>query len=176
MVDKAKIIREAAAQIGTRPEWLDALINFETGGTYDPMVINSFDPEAKGLIQFRDEAAQDLGFVDSTQLVSVYPDFETQMLNAVVPYFKLQQKQFSIPSYMDRQSLYMAVFYPAYATKPPKTEFPEYVQKANPGITTIQDYIEFVNRRIKGDLLINPMLPVLALAGIGGVIYWILRR
>lgn len=162
-------IQEAAAIIGTNPAWLDALINFETAGTYSPTIENPSDPEAKGLIQFRDAAAQDLGYADSTALVQSHSEFQDQLYNAVIPYFKMVQKQKGITSYGSKQALYMAVFFPTYWNKPPNTPFPKWVTNANPGIDTPQDYINFVDRRVNKDTLhINPTIPgMLAIVAVG---------
>jgi hypothetical protein len=42
----------------------------------------------------------------------------------------------------------MAVFYPAFRTVSELTEFPALVQKQNPGIKTVRDYLDKVRRRI----------------------------
>lgn len=173
---QAAVIREAAIQIGTRPEWLDALINFETAGTYDTSISNTLS-SAKGLIQFTNASARDLGYADSTDLVRALPDFESQMMNGVVPYFRLKARQNNITSYQDKQALYMAVFYPVYWNKPPGTPFPDSVQAVNPGIVTAQDYINFVDGRIRAEALrVPPTLPILAILAGVGVIGWIFLR
>lgn len=174
--EQAQIIREAAVQIGTRPEWLDALINFETAGTYDTMIANP-NSTAKGLIQFTNAAAADLGMKDSLTLVTTYPDFASQMFNAVVPYFKMKARQNDIVSYMNKQALYMAVFYPAYWDAPLSKPFPSSVILKNPGINTPQDYIDFVDKRIHADALRVPptVLPLLLLAGAGVAALFLLR-
>lgn len=169
---RAAIINQAARAIGTNPAWLDALINFETGGTYDPQIANPRS-SARGLIQLINASARDLGFADSTAAVTEYSDFESQMFNVVVPYFDLKARQEKIGSYGTKQALYMAVFYPAYWDKPANMPFPESVQQNNPGIRTPQDYIDFVDRRIKTETLaINPWMPALVkIAGAGLLIY-----
>lgn len=170
------IIIQAAEEIGTVPEWLDALIDFETGGTYDPMQIG-FDPHARGLIQFRNSTARDMGYRDSTHLVVSHPTFEDQMLNAVVPYFKMRQSSHNIGHYDTLQALTMAVFYPAYWNVPPNTQFPEVVRKNNPGINTPGDYMAMVEKRMKGELKPSPFaIPApLILAAAGALVYILIQ-
>lgn len=176
---QAEKIREVAAAVGTRPEWLDALINFETGGTYDPLVKNPLS-SARGLIQVIDATAQDVfGYQDSLALVSDYPDFYSQMDNVVFPYLQSRMNTHNAGRPLDtRQSLYMAVFYPAYMNEGTSKEFPEAVKRVNPGIERVQDYIDFVNARIRtASLRIPPTLPLIAiLAAMGGVYWWIARQ
>ena len=130
-----------ARKLSIDPRHLDALINFETGGTYNPLIKNPYS-SARGLIQITDAAARDIGFSDSLDAVTRNPDFDSQMNNVVYPYLK------RYAPYPTLQSLYMAVFYPAARTVPPDTIFPESVRKVNPGIITVQDYVNFVNKRV----------------------------
>lgn len=179
MIDKqfqAAIITDVANRIGTNPAWLDALINFETAGTYDPKIENRLDPEAKGLIQFRDEAAKDLGFSDSADLVNSLPDFESQMYNAVLPYLQMRAKAYG--PLTSQHSLYMAVFYPKYIPLPADTLFPANVRAANPGINSPQDYINFVNKRLKTSALrvASKVLPPLIIVGGGIALYLIWKH
>lgn len=177
--EQGAIITEAARRIGTDPTWLDALINFETGGTYDTLVKNPMS-SARGLIQLTDAPARDMGYADSLAAVTDHSDFEDQMFNVVVPYFKLKARQNGIESYMSQQSLYMAVFYPRYWNTDPSTPFPPDVQAVNPGISTPDDYINFVNNRIQeGELRVPFSLgPILMIAGIGltGLLIWMSSR
>jgi len=131
----------AAAAIGTDPEWLRRLIYFETARTYDPQITNP-NTGAIGLIQFMDSAAQDLGFDRAADLAARWPDFESQLQNAVVPWLK------RYGPYPTEQSLYMQVFYPAARSWDPLKPFSDSVQAANPGIKTPADYISLVNGSI----------------------------
>lgn len=168
---EAEIIRDVADRLGTKAHWLDALINFETAGTYSPLIKNP-NSSARGLIQVIDSTAQsDFGYSDSSSLVMEYPDFESQMYNVVLPYL---QKYKPFPT---KQSLYMAVFYPKYRDVPRSTVFPEHVRKVNPGITTVQDYINFVDRRIKtSELRIPKSIPVLMAAILTGTAVYLYTK
>lgn len=162
--EKKQIINQVANRLGTSPEWLAKLIDFETAGTFKEDIKNPYS-SARGLIQIIDSSARSLGFRDSLEAVTRNPDFKSQMENVVYPYLKQYEP------YPTKQSLYMAVFYPAYRYKNPSTEFPPHVQKVNPGIDTVQDYIDYVDRRVSN---FPKSLPPLILIAAGGMIlyYW----
>jgi len=167
----ARKIQEIAAKLGVNPAWLDALINFETGGSYDPLKKGPTSTGAHGLIQIINSTARtDFGYPDSLSLVQDYPTFDEQMDGIVYPYLKKYMP------FKTQQSLYMAVFYPAYRFVPPDREFPMDVQKANPGIKTPQDYINFVNRRIQQSTLHFPPATVLPLIIAAAGLWFLYKR
>jgi len=170
---QAEKIEDVAQSLGVPASWLDALINFETGGTYDTFVKNP-NSSARGLIQVLDSTAQSVfGVADSLALSRAYPSFYEYMDNVVYPYLH------QYAPFPTKQSLYMAVFYPKFRYVSSSQEFPKYVQDANPGIKTVQDYISFVDRRIDpGALRVPKVLPVLiVLVGAGAIIWlWSQRR
>ena len=167
MDDKARKITEVAARLGVNAAQLDALINFETGGSYSVYAANPTS-SAKGLIQVIDSTARSEFHVpDSLALVNKYPTFDAYMDNVVYPYLV------KYAPFKDKQSLYMAVFYPAYRNMAPTTEFPPSVQEANKGIRTIQDYIDYVDKRVKNPLL-PKALPLLLIVVVGVGLYWLL--
>jgi hypothetical protein len=133
------LIANAAAQLGVEADALYNLIKFETANTFDPQIANPYS-SAKGLIQFTDSTAQGLGFSDSQDLITKLPDFSSQLEKAVVPYLAKYRP------FTSRQSLYMAVFYPAARNWSPDTLFSSAVQAVNPGIQTVQDYINKVEQ------------------------------
>jgi hypothetical protein len=154
-------IRDIAVRLGVDPTWLDGLIAFESN--YNPLAqnptpYNTGNPPryARGLIQFIDETAHDLGFTDSLELVTENPDFESQMENAVYPYLA------KMKPFPNEQSLYMAVFYPAYRNVDPQKPFPEFVTAKNPGIRCPQDYINHVNAKVA----LKRIIPITAVAGV----------
>lgn len=132
-------ITDIANRLGIPPAWLDGLINFESG--YDPLAKNKYS-SARGLIQITNATSKWLFGVDSLTLVNTYPTFNEQMDNVVYPYLKRYAPH---PS---RQSLYMSVFYPDYRRVPPDTKFPDDIRAVNPNIVTVQDYMDFVDRRV----------------------------
>lgn len=173
-------IREIANRLDVKPQWLDALINFETAGTYSTTIPNlAAASSARGLIQLTDDPARELGYRDSLQAVMSNQGFAEQMENIVYPYLKRWGP------YPTKQSLYMGVFYPDYRYVNPSTRFPQKIIEANRSkdgvarIKTVQDYIDFVDRRIKKDALrVNPMVPPVALAllAVGGIAYYLIKR
>lgn len=171
-MSKAAKIREIANRLGIPAEWLDALINFETAGTYDPTIKNPYS-SARGLIQVIDSTARsEFNVSDSLSLVKNYPTFNEQMENVVYPYLA------KYAPFESKQELYMAVFYPAYRKAPADTIFSESVRKVNPGITTVQDYVDFVDRRVKPEKLAlnRRVLPLALIVGAGAAVYFLTRR
>lgn len=168
---KAQKIQEIAARLGVPATWLDALINFETGGTYDVFARNPHSG-AMGLIQVTNSTARsEFGVADTAVLSNTFSTFESYMDNVVYPYLS------KYAPFQSRQEFYMSVFYPKYMDAAPDTEFPEYVKNANPGINTVQDYMNFVDRRIRSDTLQIPkFIPVaLALGATGVIVYFYLK-
>lgn len=149
--ERQKALSQLAALLETPTAWLDSLIDFESG--WNPAAINP-TTGAEGLIQFMPATAQGLGYLNAHDLVLRYPTAEKQLLTPVYNYLK-QFKPFPT-----KQSLYMAVFYPAARTWTPDTLFPVSVRAANPNIDTVQDYINFVEKKktikraIKGGAII----------------------
>lgn len=183
---QAKKIEEVARAVGTDPRWLDALINFETAGTYSTTIKNP-NSSARGLIQLTDAAARDLGYADSLAAVSAHQAFDSQMEHIVKPYLVNRMQSFNKGKPLDsRKSLYMSVFYPAYMDEPVTREFPEHVQRANTytvggktvTIKTPLDYIEFVNRRIKEEALRFPktQAAILIMAALGVAALLLMRK
>lgn len=130
-------LNEVAQKLAVPVDWLARLINFESH--FDPRASNP-KSTAKGLIQFVDSTAKQLGFKNSQDLVDKLPMISDQLRFAVFPYLA-QFKPFPT-----QQSLYMSVFYPSYRLVSPDTPFPENVRAVNPKIFSVQDYINRVNR------------------------------
>lgn len=133
------LLSGVAQRLGVAYDDLVKLIEFESG--FKPDAKNPYS-SARGLIQFTDATAKSLGFADSLDLVTKCPTFETQL--PVVEKYLQQFKPFT-----NKQSLYLSVFYPDYRKRPVETAFPEYVRAVNPGIDTVQDYIDLVERKKK---------------------------
>lgn len=130
-------LNEVAQKLAIPVEWLARLINFES--RFNPRAANP-KSTAKGLIQFIDSSAKQIGFKNSQDLIDKLPGIADQLRFAVLPYFE-QYKP-----YPTQQALYMAVFYPSYRLVSPNTVFPDSVRAVNPKINTVQDYINRVNR------------------------------
>ena len=126
--------------INANPRDLRALIEFESGWKPDATNPRS---GARGLIQFMHATARGLHYDNADQIVRLHPTCESQLLGPVIRHFR------SIASeHVSFQKLCMAVFYPVARTWPENKEFPLQVQKVNPGIRTVRDYLDKVLRRV----------------------------
>lgn len=145
---------EIASRLGVDASWLDRLIQFESG--YDPLIKNRTS-SARGLIQLTDTAAREKPFSasDSLSVINRFPSFDSQMENVVYPYLKKY-----VP-YPTKQSLYMAVFYPAYRYYDIDKQFPLDVQRANT-VKTSGGYITIRTPRDYGDMVEGNSAAVLA--------------
>lgn len=133
------VLEHVSKALGTRPEWLEALIQFESG--WRPAAKNP-GSSARGLIQFMDATAKQLGYASSQALIDACPTRLDQLSGPVVRYLI---RYAPLDSF---QKLCMAVFYPAARKWPLDDEFPPEVQAANPGIKTVRDYINYVWNRV----------------------------
>lgn len=150
LTDKqAQALVDVANAIRTEPQWLYELINFESG--HNPQAKNP-NSSARGLIQFMDSTAKELGYKGSDDLIARHAKYEDQLRGPVLEYFKRRR-----PPFFTRQALYMAVFFPIARSVPPETTFKELYEKypketggpdrflkfkaQNPGIVTVNDYV-----------------------------------
>ena len=141
--------------LGVPVAWLDTLIRGESN--WNPTATNKISG-ARGLIQFMPQTAKDLGYANPTAIVNKYPDIPSQLLGPVAAYFKLPGKKGPYPT---KQSLYMAVFYPAYRNVSPNTVMPSSVRKSNPGIDTVQNYVDHADGKAithKKNTIVFPLL------------------
>jgi hypothetical protein len=152
-----------AKKLSVNPAWLWALIQFESRA--DPAARNNISG-ARGLIQFMHATARDLGYLNADDLYKKNPTFDAQLIGPVYTYLK---KYAPFPT---KQSLYMAVFYPAARSWNPQSFFPSLVRKQNPGIDTVQDYLDHVEGKITKK---TPALLALV-ALICGLIYFYSRK
>lgn len=134
-----KALVYVAKKIGVPRKKLWGLIQFES--SWNPRAKNKYS-SARGLIQFVNKTARDMGYASSLDLVNKNPTIEDQLYNPILKYF-----QQYIP-YVNDQSLFMAVFYPAARFWPELKEFPGWVKDVNPGIKTPLDYMAFVYKRL----------------------------
>ena len=129
------ILQDVSKKLGVEPSWLWALIQFESAG--NPAARNKITG-ARGLIQFMPATARELGYKNADEIVEKYPTFEKQLETPVYNYLK------RYAPFPTKQSLYMSVFYPAARKWTLGAFFPALVIKQNPGIDTVQSYINHV--------------------------------
>jgi hypothetical protein len=134
-------LRDVAARLGVAVDQLAALIDFETAGTWDPAKSNPYS-SARGLLQFLDGTARDLGYEDAEDLVRRHPTVESQLRGPVLAYLS------KWAPFATDVALAMSVFYPAFRGALETQEFPEHVQAANPGIVTVGDYVGRLRTRL----------------------------
>lgn len=134
---ESDILNMTADQIGVNAYDLYRLIDFESG--WNPRAENP-NSSARGLIQFIDSTAIDLGFRNSDDLVDKNPTITDQL-----PIVKQYLSRF-MPFYT-KQQLYMSVFYPAARNWNSDKLFPSHVIAVNPGIDTVQSYIDRVDNK-----------------------------
>ena len=154
-MSKDSALKTVSANLGIPPLWIDKLIRFESG--WNPLAQNPYSG-ARGLIQFMPDTAKSMGYDDADDLVSQYPDVESQLLGPVSAYLS------KLKPFPTAQSLYMSVFYPVARTWPVTRTFPPDVLRVNPGIVTVGDYI----KRVEGSHLERDLMLI---AMIGTVIY-----
>ncbi len=145
-----KAIKDVSNSLGVSPLKLQYLIQFES--KWNPTIKNPYS-SARGLIQFTDGTARNMGFAGSLDLVNKYPDIENQLRGPVFKYLNKYKP------FRNDQSLFMSVFYPVARNWPPNKEFPLYVQKVNPGIRTPGDYVRKVYTRL-GIVYVSPIVIV----------------
>jgi hypothetical protein len=130
----------AAKAINCEPAHLQGVIEFESAWNH---FAHNPVSGARGLIQFLNPTARSLGYDNADQLALLHPTAESQLLGPVIRYFKTIDRVFPT-----LQALSMAVFYPAYRVESESKAFPEAVQRVNPGIVKVGDYMDKVRARI----------------------------
>lgn len=149
-----------ASRLGVNSDDLYNLINFES--KWNPKIKNPHS-SARGLLQFTDSTAKSLGYKNSADLVKKNPSILDQL-------FVVEQYLSQFKPFYGKQSLYMAVFYPAARNWLPGRQFPAAVQAVNPGIVTVADYV----RKVEGGALIKKAI-VPGIIGISILIYFLLQ-
>ncbi len=169
----------------TDPQWLIDLVRFESG--FDPIIKNPYPKSsARGLIQFVDSTAVDLGYFNSLDLVTKNSTLTKQLKGPVYDYLR------PYAPYTSEHQLYMAVFlpiarkYPAdapfkniyyteYGVKKGDKKYTEFKQ-GNPGILSPRDYMRKVQRLPLIRVAVKSTLWISIVAGI--YIFWryVLKR
>ena len=157
------ILNNISKQFEILPGDLYSLINFES--KWNPTAANPYST-AKGLIQFIDSTANDLGYINSQDLINKNPTILDQLQKPVYDYLK----KFAPYNY-SKQKLYMSVFYPKYMNVDINTQFPDSVKSVNPGIQTVQDYIQLVDRNRGSEIILTGSTIFLLLA-----LFFILKK
>jgi hypothetical protein len=144
-VSKADVnkLGQISDKYGFPVEWLANLINWESGGTFNPAIQNP-TTKATGLIQFMPSTASNDPYrtsVDSLKTLNF-----SQQLDYVDMYLgKNLKKVFGedgkVKDTFNQTDLFMTIFYPVSVGKPTFT-FPQYVQNANGGISTPIEYTQ----------------------------------
>lgn len=158
-------VKDVAAALGVNVQWLSALINFESA--WDPQAKNPLS-SARGLIQFIDKTAKDLGYANAMDLVSKNPTIQGQLRGPVLKYFR------QWAPFVNEQDFYLSVFLPKYRRAPldtviyaddPKAQAA--FRKANPKIITVGDYYNRLREAFKR---IHGAFPASAAANLAAVL------
>lgn len=146
---------QVATRLEMKPDDLLNIINFETGGTFNPAERNKAGSSGTGLIQFMDKTARGMG-TTTQKLAQMSAE---DQLDYVEKYFQPYKGKLG-----NTKDAYMAVLYPAAIGKPEEhTLFQQgtkaYTQnkgldKDNKGRVTVGDALGFVLR--KAGQLVSP--------------------
>jgi hypothetical protein len=149
-------LQRAAATLGVPVYQLDALITAESN---HKTTARNPHTGAVGLLQWLDPRARDLGYKDKEDLYNNNKTYE-QQLNLIVRDLSRYRP------FKNQQELYLSVFYPAWRKKSPLTQFPDSVQRVNPGIRTVGDYVKFVESQYNKKKAKKATPYILTLAGL----------
>ena len=128
-----------AQNLNVEPSFLDSLINKES--RWEPQIKNPIS-SARGLIQFMDSTAIDMGYSGSLDIITKYPTIETQLQKPVWDYLKRYMP------FATNAELYLSVFYPALRKQNYNEPFPANVVRSNPRIKTPAHYVAFVEGKL----------------------------
>jgi len=185
-----EVLNSVAASLKMNPAWLSNVIMLES--SWNPKAYNKSG--AVGLIQFMPKTLKDYGLLSvqlaakipagktpvpenikqevKAEFLSKYPDVISQLEGPVKKYFERYK------GYPTEQSVYLTVFYPAYRNASLDTVFDVTIQKQNPGVKKVGDYVALVQSRANRNGLIaaaKTPLSLLAIAAIGFAGYITMR-
>lgn len=106
----AKVI-EISKRLQINPNWLMAVMDIETGGTFSPSITNSLG--YTGLIQFGSNAAKDLG----TTTTALRNMSAVNQLDYVEKYYKMWFKRLGITKPNSYTDTYLIVLFPVAVNK-----------------------------------------------------------
>lgn len=174
LADSTKaIVQSMADEFGIDPALIVGQIQAESG--WDPKIKNPLST-ARGLIQFLDATAQGMGFDGSLDLVTQYPDIDSQLSGPVTQYWRMYAP------YSNDNEFILAVLLPALRKKSLDTVLSPTIQKANPGLTTLGDYVTYVKKHLSSFAIVKDFLTSegggisLGLLLIVGVGFMVLRK
>lgn len=154
-----------ARRLGIEPPHLMAVMDFETGGSFDPATVNPRSG-ATGLIQFMPATAAELG----TTTAALRQMTALQQLAFVEEYFAMRIRQRG--PLRSLEDVYMAVLYPAAIGKGsehrlfslPSTAYAQndYLDLDGDGHVTVAEAASHVRRRLRGNPLTDPIVPPIA--------------
>ena len=137
-----------SSRLGVSPDDLYKLVKFESKWNAKAKNPRS---SARGLLQFTDSTAQSLGYKNSLDLINKNPTVTDQL-------FIVEKYLSRFVPFSGKQSLYMAVFYPAARKWNPAQPFPAAVQAVNPGIRNPSDYIRLVDGATVAKIALVPII------------------
>ena len=144
-------VKEISRKQKINPNWLMAVMNSETGGSFSPRQKNLAGSGATGLIQFMPSTARDLG----TTTAKLAQMSNVQQLTWVDKYIDMQKRNFKVDKIRDYDDLYLMVFYPAAMGKPKDWAFPDRIYPQNKGIDldkdgkiTIKNFKDWIRKKI----------------------------
>lgn len=144
-------LSKVSEELGVNPEWVSSAIQFES--KWDPNATNPLSG-AKGLIQFTNTTAKEMGYENAEDLAKKHPTIESQISGPVKDYLKKKGP------FKDERDFYLSIFYPAGRNLPDDTKLPDNVRKLNPGINTVGDYAKMIKGSVaSGDLDISDVEP-----------------
>lgn len=186
---------QTAMHLGMSREWLYNIIALESGWNADAANKSG----AVGLIQFMPCTLKDMGVLSTSlanqippeactsppsatlsdalkqkikaDFLAKYPNVESQLAGPVLQYFSRYRP------FPTEQSVYLAVFLPAFRNKSLDTAFPDWVRKGNPGIDTVGDYVALVQKRARqGAIAQAGIFSLGVIAPIAALIYYFSGR
>ena len=146
-------VKKLASTFRINPNWLMALMNSETGGTFKSNIYNFGGSGAVGLIQFMPATAKAMGTTTSA-LASLS---NVEQLDWVEKYLKMQLGYTKMKQIADYDDLYFLVFYPAAVGKPDDYVIPLYgkaydqnkgIDMNQDGKITVADFKQFIHKNI----------------------------
>lgn len=145
-----------AKKFGFPPQWLANLINFESGGTFNPSIKNP-SSGATGLIQFMPQYfnVSKLSKMTVSQQIDEVDKYISNFFKRSSASKIYDSKRKKVKTNFTETDLFMIIFYPV-AVGNPNYKFPSNVVKANAGITTP---LAYTKKALSSSLIPFPNYP-----------------